>query len=1147
MVDNVLEQLRELKKHYQKNHVSVMVGAGFSKNACPEYPSWNELLYDIVDFLYQDKVETAFLRYLQINPSAKISFDVFKKDEMDRIIKRKGPLNLVSEYIERKGFRESIEHYIEERVPYIDKKKSEFRYVGKNEGKHIKINPDDFSAHIKLVKGLNWVRIYTTNYDRLLEYAAGISGDTRLQPITKAKDLTISNDDPVIIKLHGDLCLPDGKARDFRFDGNPHQQYIISAEDYKNYPHEHEAFTQLMRISLLQGVFCLIGFSGEDPNFVNWIEWVRDIIEKEECADKEKQKDYKIFLIGRTKDAPSPEKQLFYENHRIAFIPLLKDDVLKEINATPKETDRDVFCHLFDYIYQEERVDTAVDEKREYLSLWNQVYHTKLNGTFPNFSHELTVDEDTLERLEQIKIWNRFVNYSDQQKRYLGEIENKNALTVNEARLALLALKDTGIPVDTKFVALISESGIDERYLRALDGMIDRTNTLCHDCDEKETVCEYESILRSLYSLNFTAVKEQLMRWETSGLDILKKAQLLFFFGEDEVKDLLVDFIKSETNVKERFYATRLLNLVENVFPQKYSLAKFYNANIQDYFEVLSNYLKKVRESKEKIIRYGDGQNEKVLYMDGKPDKYVESIAVLNFLIEAPCLPSYRNFYNYVNETNWYPVHKNLFEKFPYAILFYDILCLDKKARSRMGQDYAYSDRLKETCLDRLLANLMNAFLSKDTPYYLKGAMLSIAKELFISVTPAKWEGLFMKIWNQGVADKRFDNKDDRLNEELDVFIERGLNSLKDTASRQKVIADVLRNSKKDTGFAINCLYYLHVLKRDGNNQSVINAVTEFVANIEKPEELTMAGNIYRILTDENKKVIADKCVEILSQQGVSMDKVVYQSAQFFVKDDAEKRRVYIQSVCNSPLLWNNGIADDGHFGSFYYLKVSGFVRRIRLDKESLLIIYDKLKTSLDELVSFVKKHKTIPLLGDVDGLIAEMLSFLIYFEKRLKTEKDFEAIYHKTKSFLLEISGVKNTEEGLLSVYEDELRDTLSFIYVNREALSHKEIVRYVNVIINRVLLRNSDGLDTCIAYLRSYLDGGLFGKNDEALMENLVGVLDRYDKDIAQECNMNLVMTTRDMAKIGKTLKKNGYSSSGIDYWINLYDSRRFMTNFN
>ena len=121
-----------------------------------------------------------------------------------------------------------------------------------------------------------------------------------------------------------------------------------------------------------------------------------------------------------------------------------------------------------------------------------------------------------------------------------------------------------------------------------------------------------------------------------------------------------------------------------------------------------------------------------------------------------------------------------------------------------------------------------------------------------------------------------------------------------------------------------------------------------------------------------------------------------------------------------------------------------------------------------------------------------------------------------------------------------------MNFIYVNRDTLTHQEIVHYVNIIINRALLRNSDGLDACIGYLRLYLNEGLIRKDDQELMEGLVSVLNRYDKKTAQECNMNLVMVTRDMSKIGKTLKKFGYSSKGINYWIKLDSSGRFVTNF-
>lgn len=1195
---NVLQQLAELRKLYQNNRVSVMVGAGFSKNACPDFPSWNELLRDMIKDMYQSEIEAAYLRYLKLSPNSKMSLDVFKQEEADRIINKKGPLNLVSEYISRKGFRESIEYYIEERIPYIDEANSEFRYRGINEGKRIKVNPDYLKAHIKLIEGQHWIRRYTTNYDRLLEYASRSATKT-LIPITRAKDLSVFKDDPDLIKLHGDLYLPDNKKdRVFRFDGNPHQQYIISAEDYKNYPKEHEAFTQLMRISLLQGVFCLIGFSGDDPNFVNWIEWVRDILERDNYQDEEgreekRGKEYKIYLIDVSKKLPSQEKLLFYENHNIFYIPIKREDVLNEIGASASEEMRDVFCHFFDYIepeefphYEQSTSDTEPQpvaptdaigvvqddtekgkeayanqtgdktpkeneqiKSNDYLSLWGQVYQINHSGTLQDFSYTISVDDDVLDKLEQIKIWNRFVNNSDQQKRYLGEIRHKQKLTDSEARLAILAIRDTGISVEKDIYRIISDSGISDEYLAEFNKLVHRADSLCNEWDEEEPVDHYEQILRSLWHLDFSGVKKLLKEWSPKGPDTIKKAVLLYFFGLEGAKDLLINYLKDEVNSKERYYATRLLNVVEGVFPQKHSLAKFENANIQDYARVQSNYIRRVEDNKEKIVRYGDGKNEKILYLDGyKPNKLAESMAVLNFMIEAPSFPSYRNFFTNVSAENWYPVHKNLFERFPFAILFYDISCQDKKVRSRIGQDFAYSDHLKETCLDKLLENLLRALLSEDTPFYLIEAILTISKEFFVSVPSSKWEQLFLQIWEKYVIRRRIDNKDDMINDVLDTFMYRGLNSLKNTDIRQRVIVDVLKDAKKDTGFAINCLYYMHVVKGDGvNNEELTRAVTEFCSNIDKPEEITIAGNIHRLLDKGQIELASQKCVMMLrNSSGNSIERVVYQSAQFFVKDNPEKRKIFVESVCNSPLLWKSGITPEGHYTSFTYLKLTSFIRRIYIDKETLFIIYERLKDSLDAIVRFGEKHKSFPFLGDLDGLLSEMLSFMNYFMNRLAIAPDYYKVYNTAQRIMREISGVNNIEDGLLSQYEEELKKALSFIYKNRDSLTHKDIVRYANIVINRALMQNSDGLDTCIGYLRLYMEEGLIGKDDEALMEEVVNILNRYNKDTAQECNMNLVMTTQDMSKIGKILKKFGYKSEGIDYWIKLQNSGRFVTNF-
>lgn len=1158
MIDKVLGHLSKLREKYGQHRVSVMVGAGFSKNACTVYPSWNELLYDMVVELYQDDISTAYKCYLSLNPLTKISIDVYTKKEVERIITKTGPLKLVSEFIERKGFRESIEHYIEERIPYIDKANNLFRFSGKNENKTITINPDFFAAHKKLVKMRGWNRVYTTNYDKLLEYAAEIDG-TDFNSVTNAKDLSVYSDKVTIIKLHGDLYDPiksDGK-RIYRFDGNPHQQYIISAEDYRDYPKEHEAFTQLMRIYLLQGVFCLIGFSGDDPNFMNWIEWVRDIIEREFNPNEERDDDYKIYLIGLSDSLPCQDKLIFYENHSIVYIPLMHDKVKEAIGADSSNNDiRDLFCHFFNYLEPDEIPQTGegnemappAPEREGYLNQWNNVYESKFNSVSHTYS--FTIDEKCLLNLRDIKIWNRFVNYSYRQKHYLDDVRFQKELTASEAELAILALRDTGITVDSTIVDLLSKADIDNDSNTELKKLVDRAKTLylSREEDGQEDVNPYERIVRELFALNFEGAKKILDDWNPTGVDLQKKALLLSFYGGDGASDMLIDYIQIEPNPKEQFYATRLLNLVEGPFTPKHSVTNFLNTNVQDYFEVLSNYLKRVKPDEEKIRRYGDGKNEKVIHIGDEPNKIAEAEAVLNFLIEAPALITHKNFFTIVKAGDWYPVHKTLFEKFPYATLFYSIQCTDKKIRTRIGQDYAYSDKLASTCLDTILCNLLRAFLSEYTPAYLKEAILAISKEMFVSVSSAKWERLFMNIWEDVVLRSRYDNKESRLNESFDSFVFKGLNSVKTLSIRQKVLRDVLERTKKDAVFSINCLYYLNIEKRDGKgSEKISDTIDGFISSISLPEEVTITGNIFKILTEKQKNTAANKCVDVFRENMCKkIDSVVYHSAQFFVKNDSNKRQVYLDSICNSPLLWNNGISSGGSMSSFTYLKVTNFIHRIYIDQESLNKIYNQMQESLDKVLLFFNTHKTMPFIGDFDGLLSEMLSFLNHFESRLKTRSDYSKTYEKVKYYLQEMSGIRDTEDRLYSVYECDLRDAMNYIFVNRDTLTHKEIVHYSGIMINRVLMRNSDGLDSCVAYLRLYLENGLIDKEDESLMAGLVSILDKFSKEIAQDCNMELVMTTHDLAKIGKKLTKYGFKSKGIKYWVDLHKSGRFVTNF-
>jgi len=99
--------------------MSVIVGAGFSKNVSKDFPSWWELLFDATEFLYHNEIENA---YINNKANRLIKKDDFIKQEVAKYIDNIGYLEIVSQFITKKGIRESITIYIEERTPQRDEK-----------------------------------------------------------------------------------------------------------------------------------------------------------------------------------------------------------------------------------------------------------------------------------------------------------------------------------------------------------------------------------------------------------------------------------------------------------------------------------------------------------------------------------------------------------------------------------------------------------------------------------------------------------------------------------------------------------------------------------------------------------------------------------------------------------------------------------------------------------------------------------------------------------------------------------------------------------------------------------------------------------------------------------------------------------------
>lgn len=230
--DDIGKNLKYLAKFLTEERLALMVGAGFSKNAI------NPKNLDIPNWNYiRDKLNS------ELYPGTTASKDV---------------LSLADEYVDNKG-QIAFDSFI------------------------LKVIPDDelfpSAMHQRLLK-LPWNDVFTTNYDTLLERAAKSLIATKYNVVTCEEQLMQIA--PRIIKLHGSF--PDKIP------------FIMSGEHYRTYEDKYPGFTNTIRQSLIESALCLIGFSGVDPNFKEWIGWIRDNFKKNNP----------IFLI-ECRDIPAPE------------------------------------------------------------------------------------------------------------------------------------------------------------------------------------------------------------------------------------------------------------------------------------------------------------------------------------------------------------------------------------------------------------------------------------------------------------------------------------------------------------------------------------------------------------------------------------------------------------------------------------------------------------------------------------------------------------------------------------------------------------------------------------------------------------------------------------------------------------------------
>lgn len=228
-----------LWRHKTTVNASVMIGSGFSRNAdlispsARSMPNWKQMAEALCEPLYGGDSN-------RLNAA------------LQETLGTSGFLRLAQEYQTAFGLG-ALNAKIREIVPDND------------------YRPSDL--HKRLLR-LCWADVFSTNWDTLLERSCPDALERSYDVVRTIEDIPYATR-PRIVKLHG------------TFPG--HAPFISTEEDYRTYPVRFAPFVNLVQQSMMETTFCLLGFSGDDPNFLHWSGWVRDNLG--ESAPK-------IYLVG---------------------------------------------------------------------------------------------------------------------------------------------------------------------------------------------------------------------------------------------------------------------------------------------------------------------------------------------------------------------------------------------------------------------------------------------------------------------------------------------------------------------------------------------------------------------------------------------------------------------------------------------------------------------------------------------------------------------------------------------------------------------------------------------------------------------------------------------------------------------------------
>lgn len=853
-----------------------------------------------------------------------------------------------------------------------------------------------------------------------------------------------------------------------------------------------------MKIALLQEAFCLVGFSGDDPNFINWVSWVRSVLHKRALRDNNKTR---LFFIDVSGNPLSAERNQLFSNNGIEHISLLDAPDKSKDKRIIKEKLEDFFNKI-SFVSEDER--TKIDDVNNYNKAWLEIKVSFKPQQNTNRT-DLVINSKSADVLWETLKYNRIPkldSYAHRQResvfRNITQLITTKKINKEVAKIIFAAISGEMMPINIviNYQKNNGEQSLYEQFLtqisqypdivEAFNKLDNRARVLFNEKPRRlsEDSYQYDFILNKTFNLDFQETKNLLQQWEPEEMywKIKKLALLSLIDNKLDQEKVNQCLVRDNYNCDQEYIygidiITRIRNLIfcnsNDEISFDLDIKKERDLVLQQYPElnrVWDNieYLRKmISSSKIDVTPYGNTSNKIVF---GERDSLlIYSIQLLQTILEIG-IPLQTRSTIFFDKDDWYAAFKNIFEIYPYPSLYISLQYGgDNSYMKRIAQDYIFSCKIKRAIPD-LLCKMLIAIQIEETPENIKEGILTVAQIFMKCVDSKKWGRYFVDIYN------RFSFSNDDINRvRLDPiynFFLTGVELIKDSPFKMKVLNDSLSQFDKIDNYYNSLIIAASKEINTPFTPDIIDLLDGLISDAEKPAQFYVLINLRNGL----KKDQIDKLIDKMSQYDFLScnESTMFYAASMISKTNTDFQNKLRSSIIGSQLLWRTGIKNEaGRWEVSSYsdpgININNIQENLNFGDDELNAIYDKLKSATQEITNYVFHNKENLFWGNLvnwKNLLLQMKSFLVKNKKKLSKNLDFNDI-------LSNIEKIYKSERGGNSIIDAIFSDDASIVRNGIENLVYEiglfGVKKFQNeyiAIANRIIFKNNEGLNSCLKH---------------------------------------------------------------------------------